>query len=119
MITPFDIYLITIADNLRYLIMGVASFCFVIAFLSIIFWGLFFVDEMPYVPKLKKIAVHSSIVTICLFALAAAAPSSKALAAMYIIPAFDTKTIASLPQNAAKLANEWMKEKAKEIAENN
>ena len=37
---------------------------------------------------------------------------------MYILPAFDTKAIESLPQNAAKLANEWMKEEAKEIAKN-
>jgi len=126
MITPFDIYLISIAGT-------IANASFVVALLATIVGIVTFFyhcSEFPHyeteteeqfrennkrAKRWKRVSFSLAFVFIVLWAFL---PSTKTLTAMYILPAFDTKAIESLPQNAAKLANEWMKEEAKEIAKN-
>lgn len=132
MITPFDIYLISLADPLNNFFSGAAVLSFFVTVgVAFYFWAEYcepypgkkgYFDDQELFDKTKKIykrkIIFACAITLILFMLRAATPSSETLAAMYVIPKLDTTAMEKLPQAAAKLADEWIKEKVKEISEN-
>ncbi|MFY4731391.1 hypothetical protein [Nitrospira sp. BLG_2] len=117
MITPFDIYLIGTIGGFKNSLLGFG----LIGFLLLVIPGgiCLYENDIYDSPrgKTKKWFVGQLVISLLMLTTANLIPSPQTLAAMYVIPALATPAIEKLPQNAAKLADEWMKEKAKEIAE--
>lgn len=116
MVTPFDIYLLGTIDGFKefLLVAGIVSF---MSLLFPLFRYMYETDLYDEVKKRTKTIFAVLLATsLVLFAAATLLPSSKTLAAMYVIPVLATPAVEKLPQVAAKLADEWMKEKTKEIA---
>lgn len=128
-ITPLDIYLVSIVDNIR-----IATF--VITVLStlvvVIFIGLTIginSDNEKLSEKDKRFAHNISIylkksltVMVLSTALLVFTPSSRALAAMYVIPAMANSELVSkdIPEAGKALiemATEWMRTQTKSIKE--
>ncbi len=126
MITPFDFYLISIADTVAHVSLIVGLLALVVGIIAFFYSC----SEFPHYETETKEEYEennkrgrrwkrgSFFVAFVFIAMWAFLPSSKTLTAMYILPALDSSAVEKLPQAAAKLADEWIKEKAKEIAEN-
>lgn len=127
MITPFQIYLISTSDSFS-LFFGIIS-AILLVFLITIFVALLGnyrayqtgnkenEDIIKVEKKLKKAFKWcASVLLITLFSITFM-PSSKTVAAMYVLPKIDSPDLEKLPKNAAKFANAWLKEEIKEIAD--
>lgn len=128
-ITPLDIYLVSIVDDIR-----IASFVITVlsTFAVVIFIGLTMAFKSDYSDlsaedKLfaHKISIYlkkSLTVMVLSAALLIFTPSSRALAAMYVIPRLANSEIVSKDIPAAgkaliEMATEWMRSQTKSIKE--
>lgn len=114
--TPFDVYLITILDNLKYCCKGVITFSIICLVISFIVWAIATLSESTYaVVKYKFFPIICSMILIFSTALTALTPTSKQMACIYIIPKIvNNETIQQLPENILKLLNNYLEDLLKD-----
>ena len=108
-ITAFDIYLVTLADDL-------SCFLCIVSFLSllVVIFGL----PVEETHKIKQGQKRAAIIFITALILVTVIPRSKTIAAMYLVPAIvNNKHIQSSTSNALEtlenLTKEWLKDTVK------
>ena len=79
--------------------------------------GLFFIFSADIQQKTAiKVAGTATVVTMLFAFLAAITPSTKTVAAMYVLPAVaSSEAVQKLPAEAAGLALDWVKERREEL----
>lgn len=65
----------------------------------------------------KKLLITFFVTTIVSLFFWMTIPTSKTLAAMYVLPKIDSTSLEKIPKNLAKFANAWLKEEAKQITQ--
>lgn len=118
-ITPFDIYLVAIADNLSsafnffsFLSLGTSAISFMLSFRPDANDG--------FRLRMRKLANRAIVSFFVCFAFAILTPSSKTIAAMFVIPKLAnselvTKDIPDAGKAILGLATEWMRAQTKAI----
>lgn len=111
MITPFQIYLISIADDIRITFI----LFFALMAIALIVSGLYWLsciadnDEEDKIKAAKKRTIKLSIVAFIFGIFVSILPSTETLIAMYTIPAIvNNKEVQKLPENLLKFANDYL-----------
>lgn len=123
-ITPLDIYLVSLADDL----VKALGLVFVCSVATIVVSGFSFImaqdcsDRDDWQPLFRKAIRNAFITLLVSFSLIVVIPDSKTLAAMYIIPRLANSEIVSkdIPEAGKALiemATEWMRTQTKSIKE--
>lgn len=110
MISPWLIYLISIADKVG----GVSAFIAIASIMALIVETLVFLDLGKSLQALKMpfiIAIISGLIAIF-------TPSSKTIAAMIVIPPIvNNEQVQELPNNVLEFINEYLKDAKKSLKE--
>ena len=110
-LTPSMVYLAGIADPLRALL---TVLTIVATASAIICLWVMANDNVP-IKVVEKVAVRTTVCAVVFGLLTALTPSTKTIAAMYVLPAVvNSETVQKLPAEATGLALEWLKELRKE-----
>jgi len=115
-LTPFDVYLITILDNLKYCCKGVITFSIICLVISFIVWAIATVSESTYaVVKYKFFPIICAILLTFSTILTMLAPSSKQMAVIYIVPKIvNNQTVQQLPSHLMKLLDKYVEDLLKD-----
>ena len=110
MLTSSMVYFAGIADPVR-------CFLLFVAFCNMAIVGLFFIFSADIPQKTAiKAAVTATAVAMLFAFLAAITPSTKTVAAMYVLPAVaSSEAVQKLPAEVAGLALDWVKERREEL----
>lgn len=108
--SAFDIYLISLVDEIKLMFfMGPLLYAFW-SFLLILFRD----EDWSNLPRMFK---RVSIFIAVMWSIGLIMPKSRTVAAMYVIPAIvNNEHIKEIPNNVAQLTNEWMKKQLDDIA---
>ena len=114
MLTSSMVYFAGIADSVRVFF----AFLVVVNMVAAVVFFILSVDISDDIPKKTTIkGITTAAVFAMLFAfLAAITPSTKTVAAMYVLPAVaSSEAVQKLPAEAAGLALDWVKERREEL----
>jgi hypothetical protein len=116
MITPVQIYLISTADDISVTFI----FFFALTTIALIASGVYWIgcitddDGLDKIKAAKKRVIILSVITFIFGIFVSIIPSTRALIAMYTIPAIvNNKEVQKLPENLLKFANDYLEKENK------
>ncbi len=114
--TQFDIYLITILDNIKHFCNGTIAFTIICLVISFIIWGAAtLVDNISCVARYKFFPIVCTVLLIFTTVLNTVTPTSKQMAIIYIVPkVVNSETIQQLPGNLMKLLDKYVEDLLKD-----
>ncbi len=114
--TVFDVYLITILDNIKYCCKGAITFSIICLAISFIIWGIATIsDNIHAVVRYRFFTIICAILLTFSTILTMLAPSSKQMAVIYIIPKIvNNQTVRELPSHLMKLLDRYIEDTLKD-----
>lgn len=108
--TIFDVYLITILDNIKYCCKGAIIFTIICLVISFIVWAIAILsDEVQTVVRYRFFPILCAIILSLSTFLTMLAPSSKQMAVIYIVPKIvNNQTVQQLPSHLMKLLDSYI-----------
>lgn len=114
--TVFDVYLITILDNIKYCCKGAIVFSIICLAISFVVWGISTLAEnVEAVARYRFFPIICAIILTFSTLLTMFAPTSKQMAVIYIVPKIvNNQTVQELPSHLMKLLDNYIKSLTKD-----
>jgi len=108
--TAFDVYLITILDNVKYCCKGAVTFSIFCLAISFVVWVIAILgDNVHYIVRYKFFPIVCAIILTFSTIFTAMIPTSKQMAVIYIVPKIvNNQKVQQLPSHLMKLLDDYI-----------